>query len=102
LRAGEKDNVIPRRAEAWVNFRLLPGDSKDEVLAQTRKVLDDARVSVSVQEFWGESPLAPYQGEFWDRFARVIPLTIPGAVVAPMVTPGTTDSGRRTAPRAWA
>ena len=28
VHAGNKDNVLPGRAEATVNFRLLPGDTK--------------------------------------------------------------------------
>jgi len=30
--AGNKDNVLPGRAEAIVNFRLLPGDSSEQVI----------------------------------------------------------------------
>mgnify|MGYP002265447498 CR=1 FL=1 len=32
LRAGVKDNVIPQTAEAFINFRLLPGDTPEMVI----------------------------------------------------------------------
>ena len=33
VRSGDKDNVLPQAAEAFVNFRLRPGDSVDDVIA---------------------------------------------------------------------
>jgi carboxypeptidase PM20D1 len=44
--AGDKDNVLPQRARAVVNFRLLPGDSVESVTARVREVVDDDRVAV--------------------------------------------------------
>jgi carboxypeptidase PM20D1 len=32
VNAGNKENVLPGRAEATVNFRILPGDTKEGVL----------------------------------------------------------------------
>ncbi|KGF78107.1 hypothetical protein IA69_32385, partial [Massilia sp. JS1662] len=39
VRAGNKDNVLPGRAEAAVNFRVLPGDSLASAEAHLRKTL---------------------------------------------------------------
>ena len=39
--AGVKENVVPQRAEAKVNFRLLPGDTAESVVAHVRAVVDD-------------------------------------------------------------
>jgi carboxypeptidase PM20D1 len=44
--AGEKDNVLPQRARAVVNFRLLPGDTVAGVTARVREVVGDERVAV--------------------------------------------------------
>ena len=46
FRSGVKDNVVPRTAEATVNFRILPGDTSDSVLAHVRAAIDDARVRI--------------------------------------------------------
>lgn len=39
-RAGEKVNVLPETAEATVNFRTLPGDAPENVLAHVRGQLE--------------------------------------------------------------
>lgn len=46
LKAGIKGNVIPTRAQATVNLRLLPGDSAKPVLARMRSVINDERVNI--------------------------------------------------------
>jgi len=43
VNAGNKENVLPGRAEATVNFRILPGDTKEQVLEHVR-----AKVSAAV------------------------------------------------------
>ena len=45
---GNKENVIPGRADAIVNFRLLPGDTPDTVMAHLKQVIGDDRVQMAV------------------------------------------------------
>lgn len=92
VRAGVKDNVIPRTAEAYVNFRLLPGDRKDDVLATVREVVDDERVALDVVEFWGETPVSPIAGPVWERLEAALAASLPDAFVAPVISPGTQDA----------
>ena len=40
---GVKDNILPARARAIVNFRIKPGDTVDDVLAHVAKVVNDRR-----------------------------------------------------------
>ncbi len=42
----EKENVLPIRATAVVNFRILPGDTYDSVTARVVELIDDPRVEV--------------------------------------------------------
>jgi carboxypeptidase PM20D1 len=44
--AGTKDNVLPGRARAVVNFRLLPGDTVKGTIARAREIVDDPRVEM--------------------------------------------------------
>ncbi len=53
--AGVKENVVPQRAEARINFRLLPGDSPDMVVARIRELVDDPLVEISYEQ-WDEMP----------------------------------------------
>ncbi|MGC3943586.1 MAG: M20 family peptidase [Chryseolinea sp.] len=58
LDAGVKDNVIPTRAEASVNVRLLPGDSSGTVLALIREIVGDERVRIALQSQFVHEPSA--------------------------------------------
>jgi len=53
VQGGIEDNTIPSDAQAFVNFRLLPGDSIAEVLWHAKKVIKDERVK-----------FAPVEGKF--------------------------------------
>jgi carboxypeptidase PM20D1 len=44
---GPKDNVLPQRARAVINFRVLPGDTTAQVLDHVRRVIDDPEVEVT-------------------------------------------------------
>ncbi len=44
IKAGVKENVLPSKATALVNFRLMPGDTIAKVCERVRKIIDDERV----------------------------------------------------------
>ena len=46
IHAGVKDNVLPIEASAVVNFRIIPGDTRETVTARVREVIDDDRIRV--------------------------------------------------------
>ncbi len=48
IRGGSKDNILPEEAVAVVNFRILPGDSVEGVVAHVRRVIDDSTISLRV------------------------------------------------------
>ncbi len=93
--AGTKDNLMPSRATAIINFRLLPGDTIASVTEHVRKVIDDPRVKL--QPVAGESPSeaspqsSPDSPNF-KRMQRTLAQVYPQAVVAPFVFVGATDS----------
>ena len=45
--AGTKENVLPQKATAMVNFRLFPGDSVEYVIEHVKTSINDPRVLVS-------------------------------------------------------
>lgn len=45
--AGNKENVLPGRADATVNFRLLPGETEESVIARVTSVVADDRIKVT-------------------------------------------------------
>lgn len=84
FQAGIKDNVIPSRARAVVNFRILPGDDIEGVVAHARAVVGDPRIRIRALPKRRE-PCAPSRtdGEGWELLARSIREVRPGTVVAP-------------------
>jgi carboxypeptidase PM20D1 len=93
LEGSPKDNVLPARARAVVNFRILPGDSVAGVLEHVRRVVDDPRVEIRPDPGAVEpSPVSPASGEAWGRIVETIRQTYPDAVVAPYLVLGATDS----------
>jgi carboxypeptidase PM20D1 len=46
VEGGKKDNVLPAKAMAVVNFRILPGDSIQGVMAHVKSTINDNRVQI--------------------------------------------------------
>ena len=93
LEGSPKDNVLPSRARAGVNFRILPGDSVAGVIAHVRKVIDDDAIDVRVQGIAVEpSRVSSTTDSAWSIVDRSIRQTYRDAVVAPYLVLGATDS----------
>ena len=93
IRAGIKDNLIPERAEAVINFRILPGETSADVLDHIEKVVDDARIIIRPDELVDEpSPVSPVDTEGFLNILKAIRQTYPDVVVAPTMMLGASDS----------
>jgi len=92
LSAGGKENVIPDKAEAILDARLLPGRDPDEFIAMLTRLIDDERVSIEAIQ--SPHPAAPSDpgSPFYEALAATLSTLVPGSVTVPMLTPGTTDS----------
>ncbi len=93
--AGIKDNVLPGKASAVVNFRTLPGDSTDIVMAHVRDAIDDDRVSIEVSGNAIEaSPVSSVESAAYDTLRRTILATRPETdlIVVPYLVLGGTDA----------
>ena len=93
VKAGNKDNVLPGRAEAAVNFRVLPGDSLASVEAHLRKAL--ANDAIRIEAYAGNaepSPISSTEARGYAAIARSVREVFPEAVVAPGLMTAATDS----------
>jgi carboxypeptidase PM20D1 len=89
-----KDNVLPQRARAVVNFRLYPGDSSEHVLQHIRDAVADPRVEVralpgSLHE---ATPESSDKAPAFALIATTIREVFPGALVAPSLNGGAADA----------
>jgi acetylornithine deacetylase/succinyl-diaminopimelate desuccinylase-like protein len=48
MQAGFRANVIPGSAEATINFRVLPGTTPEDLIAEMKKLIADPEVDVTV------------------------------------------------------
>ena len=97
VNAGNKENVLPGRAEATVNFRLLPGDTKDGVLQHMRGQVSQAAPQDRFELFAlpgavEASKVAPTDSAQYRALNQTIREVFPDALVAPGLMVGGTDS----------
>ncbi len=89
LTAGYKHNVIPDRAEALIDVRVLPG-TEDAALADIRRIVgDDIDVEIVVQDIGLEVPFA---GDLVDAMVATLGRHDPGVPVIPYLMGGGTDN----------
>ncbi|KJL18963.1 M20/M25/M40 family metallo-hydrolase [Microbacterium azadirachtae] len=89
LQAGYKHNVIPERAEALIDVRVIPG-MEDEVLAQLRELVgDDVELEMVVQDIGMETPFA---GDLVDAMVAALGRHDPGVPVIPYLLGAGTDN----------
>jgi carboxypeptidase PM20D1 len=94
FQAGTKENVLPSRARAVVNFRILPGDSVARVVEHVRRTVRDTLVRVRAMEGFASEPSVASRtdGEPFALLERTIRQAAPDAVVAPYLVLGGTDA----------
>ena len=95
--AGNKDNVLPGRAEATVNFRILPGDTKEQVLEHMRAKVGGAAPKDQFELFAlpgavDASKVAPTDSAQYRLLNTTVREIFPDALVAPGLMVAGTDS----------
>jgi carboxypeptidase PM20D1 len=92
LQASPKDNVLPARATAVVNLRLLPGDSVAAVVARIRRVIGDERVEIATRDAIEPSAASDPASPNFALLSRTIRQVEPAARVSPYLALGATDA----------
>jgi carboxypeptidase PM20D1 len=93
INGGNKSNVLPGRAQALVNFRILPGDTIASVESHARDVIADPSVAIAQYDTGREpSPVSPSSGDDYRLVSRTIREMMPGTIVAPGLVIAGTDS----------
>lgn len=93
-RAGLQENVLPGVAEATINYRLLPGDTSEQVVQHARAAAGgEGRYELFALPGANEaSPVTPTASESWKVVQRSIRASFPDALVAPGLVMGGTDT----------
>jgi carboxypeptidase PM20D1 len=92
LRAGIKDNVLPSEARATLNFRVIPGDTVDGVVAHVRRAVADETIEIEIIEAREPTPPQSADTEGFRIVSQVARSVFPGLAAAPGLTLAGTDS----------
>ena len=93
LRAGMKINVIPNVAEVQVDVRRLPDETREEVIARFRKIINDNAVEI-LPEHGQQMPATEPSSmttPLYLAMQSVFEHAAPGALVVPLMQRGATD-----------
>ena len=93
LRAGMKVNVIPNQAEAQIDVRRLPGETKEEVYARFKKLINDPLVDVLPEPGQDMPATEPSSltTDLYKAMERVFHATGKKVAVIPYMSRGATD-----------
>jgi carboxypeptidase PM20D1 len=94
LSSGVKDNVLPQSAKAVVNFRIYPGESSASVIDHVKRTVADDTITVAPGPGHRSepSPISSADSASFEGLHKTIRAVFPGAIVAPSVMLGASDS----------
>ena len=91
LKSGDRVNVIPSCAEALIDTRLLPGQDLQEWLHFIKNQLADDEIQIETV-LGNEGNASDMYTESYNVIEKALLDHCPGAIVAPYLMTGTTDS----------
>jgi len=87
-----KSNVIPGRAEAVLDCRLLPDQDPQEFVSKLKEIINDSRIKINSIEWPVESIVSPYDTELFRIIERETRSVFPDSVTVPHLVIYGTDS----------
>lgn len=95
IEGGIKDNILPSRAQALVNFRILPGETSDTVIEHVRRAVGDPRITVTKPNHSVFEPtrVASTESAGYQAVDKSIHEVFPGSVTAPGLFSARADAG---------
>jgi acetylornithine deacetylase/succinyl-diaminopimelate desuccinylase-like protein len=88
---GHAENALPQRAKATIQCRMMPGDTAEQVQAALTAVLNDARISVTLDAPPIVSPESAPTPQITAKVARVVHSMWPGVPLVPTMATGFSD-----------
>ncbi|TFZ08212.1 M20 family peptidase [Ramlibacter humi] len=92
LSAGNKFNVVPGQAQATLDFRILPGDTRETVLQHVRDRVGPGVDVKSIGDSTDPTPITSTQTASYRTLERTLRSLFPGTLVAPALYVAGSDS----------
>lgn len=96
VQAGNKDNVIPGQAEAVVNFRIMPGETRASVLQHVRSVIGEGFELSELPGAKDPTGVSPTSALSYQVLARTVRSLHPEVLVTPALYVAGSDSAHFT------
>lgn len=91
--AGIKENIIPTSARAVINFRIISGETVDDIVEHVNQVVADERVKVTVEgKPNNASPISPISSKGYTIINQSIKEIFPNLLTAPNMVIAATDA----------
>jgi carboxypeptidase PM20D1 len=93
-KASDAANVLPQKAQAVINVRLLPGDTVAGVAAYFKKIAAKLRLPLTLRPLVAEEPsqVSPADGKAYRWLSTLIGEFFPGVIISPYLVMGGTDA----------
>lgn len=92
MKGSSKSNILPTQASVVVNFRILPGETWETVLAKVKNIVNDERVGFEVFMNNNPSKVSGTDSKGYKWISQTIREFEPDTLVAPYLVMGGTDS----------
>jgi len=92
MKGSSKSNILPTKASVVVNFRILPGETWETVLANVKSIVNDERVGFEVFMNNNPSKVSATDSKGYKWISQTIREFEPDTLVAPYLVMGGTDS----------
>lgn len=93
LQGSPKENVLAHQAKATINFRILPGETIDDVVNHIRKTIANDSIKIDTLPN-GNNPgkIANVQSAYYAHLVQTAKEVFPDAIIAPGLVVATTDA----------
>ncbi len=85
-------NVLPQRASAIVNFRAMPGTTKQDLVDHIRKVCKNDNLEINVLNSKEASKFSPTDSRTFNIIGDICKNLEPNSIIAPYLVMGGTDA----------
>lgn len=90
---GVKVNVLPSEAKAVISFRVIQGDSVEDILKHIEKTISDKRVKIKILGYSIEpSPISEVDSQEFNHIQKSINEVFSDIIVTPYLWTGATNS----------
>ena len=91
LDAGHAINALPQSAKAFVNCRILPGNTNDQIVKEVNEMLNDSQIVIKVIGHPAANPPSPSDPELMKTVEQVTKRIWPGVPVIAVMDVGASD-----------